>query len=528
MREIYNKSWIGHFSLDAIGRKEQLHRIEVNQELRRVAVVREAARRRRYEEVARRRAEEKEEEEKAVATARLGGEKAVRLPAVTRAEEPAATIRTGAVEGVEAARAERAAVLLAALQQCFVSCLTPATVEVSVRQPASWQCCSYPPHTLEAEEAEEATVAEVAEEAEEAAELMEAVAEVRATMRERLASLSSASVIAARPLGSVGLAASGLPAGLAMATSAPMGLLHGHAGALLDEEMLEEQHAGSPAWLRGVRGEEEEQGEDRGEGGCGGGGASAGKEGAKDTDEAAQAKAVKAVKAVKVKAKPEAEAEAEAAAARGALIFGDLLKRSPHSFQMRKWQRRYFEVTEATFAWYASAEAAAAGAPPLGRLPRSMVLTARATPEQQPGGFEVDLGNRILRLCLCRPERGTEAPQPSARSPAQQVDLVEAWRRALLDQAVIVTTSPETHAEASHRHRAKFWKVGQPGSSGLHKDLLAGGDLWPALEATCGRLLRRGAGSQSEANTPARGEMRCDLDARGSSHASRAVHLSAI
>ena len=82
-----------------------------------------------------------------------------------------------------------------------------------------------------------------------------------------------------------------------------------------------------------------------------------------------------------------------------------------------------------------------------------MVLTARANAEA-PGAFEVDLGNRLVKLMLCNPAEGTEAAA------------VEAWVRALLDQHVIHRPVP---CQMQHSHKAKFWKVG-----GSSKSLVGG------------------------------------------------------
>ena len=83
-----------------------------------------------------------------------------------------------------------------------------------------------------------------------------------------------------------------------------------------------------------------------------------------------------------------------------------------------KWQRRWFEVTADHFCWYASARAAADGTDPLGRVPLSMVLTARAAPAGK-GGFEVDLGNRRLQLAL----EGVPPPRQAAVVRKQRLEI---------------------------------------------------------------------------------------------------------
>ena len=76
-----------------------------------------------------------------------------------------------------------------------------------------------------------------------------------------------------------------------------------------------------------------------------------------------------------------------------------LLKCSPAAGGLLKkfaWQKRWFEVSDHDFRWFPNHQSASAGAEPLGRVPLSMVVTARPSND----GFEVDLGNRILKLAL--------------------------------------------------------------------------------------------------------------------------------
>jgi hypothetical protein len=118
-----------------------------------------------------------------------------------------------------------------------------------------------------------------------------------------------------------------------------------------------------------------------------------------------------------------------------------LLKRSPAGLGFRwTWQRRWFEVTEADFAWYQSREAAEKGAAPLGRVPRSMLLTARAVPKKRDC-FEIDVGNRLIQLALHRVEK------------AHQEVHVGAWVEALIKQQVLGEVPEEACS-----HKAKFWK----------------------------------------------------------------------
>ena len=58
-------------------------------------------------------------------------------------------------------------------------------------------------------------------------------------------------------------------------------------------------------------------------------------------------------------------------------------------FMLKKfaWQRRWFEIDSDAFSWYASAQAAKVGHDHLGRVPRSMIISATAVGEG--GGFEV-------------------------------------------------------------------------------------------------------------------------------------------
>ena len=124
-----------------------------------------------------------------------------------------------------------------------------------------------------------------------------------------------------------------------------------------------------------------------------------------------------------------------------------LLKRSPKAaggsltdlFKKWTWQKRWFVVTEADFSWYASSEAESKGEPPLGSVPRSMVLTARQSDEG--GCFEVDLGNRLLTLAL----HGVDGARHDAH--------VLQWIDALNNQQVIGEGS-----NAALGHRGKFWK----------------------------------------------------------------------
>mmetsp|Transcript_21029 Transcript_21029/g.53826 ORF Transcript_21029/g.53826 Transcript_21029/m.53826 type:complete len:381 (+) Transcript_21029:1070-2212(+) len=127
-----------------------------------------------------------------------------------------------------------------------------------------------------------------------------------------------------------------------------------------------------------------------------------------------------------------------------------LLKRSPAKSlgllgKKFAWQRRWFEVTPDTFCWYASSQAAAAGHEPLGRVPRSMVLTAR--PVGDASGFEVDLGNRVIYLQL------------DGVAKARHAECTRGWVEALTQQEVL----GELQGEACS-HKPKFWKVDQKGS----------------------------------------------------------------
>ena len=87
----------------------------------------------------------------------------------------------------------------------------------------------------------------------------------------------------------------------------------------------------------------------------------------------------------------------------------------------------------------ASSEAESKGEPPLGSVPRSMVLTARQGDEG--GCFEVDLGNRLLTLAL----HGVDGARHDAH--------VLQWIDALNNQQVIGEVS-----NAALGHRGKFWK----------------------------------------------------------------------
>lgn len=120
-----------------------------------------------------------------------------------------------------------------------------------------------------------------------------------------------------------------------------------------------------------------------------------------------------------------------------------LLKRSPATLKLGGrlgWQRRWFELSDSDLSWYSSAETAAKKGPPLGRVPLTMVLTAK--PTRVPGHFQVDLGNRMLQLAL----------HEVAKS--EQETIVGMWINALLKQEVISGIQDE-----SCGHKAKFWKV---------------------------------------------------------------------
>ena len=127
---------------------------------------------------------------------------------------------------------------------------------------------------------------------------------------------------------------------------------------------------------------------------------------------------------------------------------GYLLKRSPAASKalLKKlaWQRRWFEVDgEAQeFSWFASAKAAQKGHEPLGRVPLSMVITARQSTGSS-SGFEVDLGNRQMQLSLDGVPKRLHAVA------------VKLWVQALVKHEVITEA-----ADGSDSHRAKFWKVG--------------------------------------------------------------------
>ena len=122
-----------------------------------------------------------------------------------------------------------------------------------------------------------------------------------------------------------------------------------------------------------------------------------------------------------------------------------LLKRSPaKALSMMKklaWQRRWFELSEETFCWYASAQAAAAGHEPLGRVPKSMILLAK--PNGDASGFEVDVGNRVIHLAL------DGVPRVAREAHASS------WCRALNSQEVLAAG---TGAPSGMSHTAKFWK----------------------------------------------------------------------
>ena len=126
-----------------------------------------------------------------------------------------------------------------------------------------------------------------------------------------------------------------------------------------------------------------------------------------------------------------------------ALPHGYLLKLRPaaSSSLLKKfsWQRRWFEVTADEFlCWYASSRAAAEGSEPLGRVPLSMVLEARAHADS--GRFDVDLGNRCLQLALDN--------VPKAKHQA----IVRQWIGALVKEVVgDVQAQPQGHKE-------KWWK----------------------------------------------------------------------
>jgi hypothetical protein len=110
------------------------------------------------------------------------------------------------------------------------------------------------------------------------------------------------------------------------------------------------------------------------------------------------------------------------------------------------WQRRWFELTNDAFCWYVSANASTSGQEPLGRVPRSMILSAR--PAADPGGFEVDLGNRIIRLAL----DGVHKSELEA--------CVHSWVAALTTQEVVGNVQDE-----SCNRKKKPWKVDQKASS---------------------------------------------------------------
>ena len=154
-----------------------------------------------------------------------------------------------------------------------------------------------------------------------------------------------------------------------------------------------------------------------------------------------------------------------------------LLKRSPaKSLGLLKkfaWQRRWFEVNTETLCWYASSQAAAMGQVPLGRVPRSMVLTAR--PLVDSTGFEVDLGNRVIQLALdgvpkvrtcARPQRASHSfPDTETRRCARRLapdrqarheECTRSWIAALTDQEILGDLQGE-----SCSHKPKFWKVEQ-------------------------------------------------------------------
>mmetsp|Transcript_13752 Transcript_13752/g.34335 ORF Transcript_13752/g.34335 Transcript_13752/m.34335 type:complete len:647 (-) Transcript_13752:342-2282(-) len=123
-----------------------------------------------------------------------------------------------------------------------------------------------------------------------------------------------------------------------------------------------------------------------------------------------------------------------------------LLKRSPAAMRggdmlkMWAWQRRWFEIVDGTFSWYATRETAARGGDPLGRVPLSMVLTARAAAD--PGYFEVDLGNRVIKLSLYGVPK------------ALRDEFVSKWIGAFVNQDVVGSATDQARS-----NKAKFWKV---------------------------------------------------------------------
>ena len=94
------------------------------------------------------------------------------------------------------------------------------------------------------------------------------------------------------------------------------------------------------------------------------------------------------------------------------------------------------------FSLFASAKAAQKGHEPLGRVPLSMVITARQSTGSS-SGFEVDLGNRQMQLSLDGVPKRLHAVA------------VKLWVQALVKHEVITEA-----ADGSDSHRAKFWKVG--------------------------------------------------------------------
>lgn len=124
---------------------------------------------------------------------------------------------------------------------------------------------------------------------------------------------------------------------------------------------------------------------------------------------------------------------------------GYLLKRSPAKplgllGKKFAWQRRWFIATSETLCWYASSQAATVGHAPLGRVPRSMVLTAR--PHGDGSGFEVDLGNRVIHLQL------------DGVPKAQHEEYTRRWVEMLNHQEVLGDLQGEACS-----HKSKFWKV---------------------------------------------------------------------
>ena len=85
--------------------------------------------------------------------------------------------------------------------------------------------------------------------------------------------------------------------------------------------------------------------------------------------------------------------------------------------------RARFELSDGEFCWYSSRESAERGGDALGRVPLSMVLTARANGEA--GYFEVDLGNRLMKLALHGVPRG------------KRDEFVSCWINALVNQQVM-------------------------------------------------------------------------------------------